>query len=199
MAESTPANEVSRTVLDILQRTGQRFVAQMQREHLSGPTGPTSLSVRTGALRRSLTQTVTAQGDGAALDVSVGSFTAAYARIHEYGGIIRPIRSKYLAIPIGKALTRAGVARFSPRNFPGELHFIRSRKGNKLLVQFIGKGKRRRMEPMFVLKESVTIPARMNFRRTFQQNASRCLEEVRLAVKVLAVPQVRQLRFRKRR
>lgn len=186
-AKPTPAKQFASVVDGILRRCGTRFVSRMQREHTSGPTGPTSLSVRTGALRRSFFFNTTSTGKTARLDVYGGMF-APYARIHEEGGWITPKKAKHLAIPLQAAKTAAGVSRWtSPRNFPGELTFIKSKLGNKLLVKFVGRGKRKRMIPMFVLKDSVFIPPRLNFGRTFEQESERALSELAIAAEFLKV------------
>lgn len=42
-----------------------------------------------------------------------------YAALHEYGGTVRPVTSKYLAIPLTREAKRVG----SPRRFPVKLKF----------------------------------------------------------------------------
>jgi phage gpG-like protein len=59
----------------------------VQTEHLSGPTGPHSLSVRTGALRASVFQEVTETASGVSGKVAY-SADVVYAAIHEFGGVI---------------------------------------------------------------------------------------------------------------
>lgn len=186
--KSIGSGDLPRVIERVLTLGGHRFMARMQREHLSGPTGPDSLSVRTGALRRSLFSTVARHGANAvSLLCSIGS-NAPYARVHEYGATIVPRSAKYLAIPLAAAKTAAGVSRWSsPRDFPGELTFIKSKLGNKLLVKFVGKKKNKRMIPMFVLKDSVTIPPRLNFENTFNQEADRITQEIRLAAKTIKI------------
>ena len=74
-----------------------------------------------------------------------------YARIQEKGDTVRPKRGRFLAIPIGPALTAAGVPRFhSPRDVP-DLVFVQSLRGQPLLVKQ-GTG-----EPWFLLRRKVTI------------------------------------------
>lgn len=68
---------------------------------------------------------------------------------------ITPKKSKFLAIPIGKGLTKAGVARYkSPRDVP-EGFFVKSKAG-KLLFG-IKRGKRGKFRPLFVLVKSVFV------------------------------------------
>lgn len=84
----------------------------------------TSLKVRTGNLRRHFFNHV--EGEGGNRVLTVGVAGVPYARIQEMGGTVRAKNGKYLAIPIGPALTAAGVAKFkSPRMVP-ELVFHRA-------------------------------------------------------------------------
>ena len=71
------------------------------------------------------------------------------ARLHQVGGTVRPKSGKYLAIPLTPEAKRAG----SPRAFTG-LHF-QQRKGSNTALLADAQGK-----PIFLLKTSVTVPAR---------------------------------------
>lgn len=53
------------------------------------------LKVRTGSLLNSIQYKI-AQADKGGMTVSAGSFGVKYARIHEFGGTIRPVRAKAL-------------------------------------------------------------------------------------------------------
>jgi len=122
----------------------------------------TVLKVRSGMLRRSIIGKV--DGDSRIILSAGDGQRVRYAAIHEYGGTIRPKRGKYLAIPVGPALTSSGVARYaSPRDVPG-LTFAQSRKGQPMLVQAqkAGRGKTGRAAGtvMFLLRRQVTIRAR---------------------------------------
>jgi phage gpG-like protein len=115
-----------------------------------------SLHVRSGRLRASVQSEVKEEGVGwdLALRAGGGARDVRYARIHEEGGVIRPVNAKYLAIPLPIARTAAGVSRYaSPRQVPVPLRFAQSKGGNPLLVD--GKGR-----PWFVLRKSVRMPAR---------------------------------------
>lgn len=119
------------------------------RRLLSGPV----LRRRTGVAAASV-RPVPAQADGNTVTGSVGS-NVWYLHFQYTGGTIRPRNARYLAIPIGNALTPAGVSRYpSPRD-AGKLIFIISKAGNKLLVRKRPDGG---LDPLFVLKSSVTIP-----------------------------------------
>jgi phage gpG-like protein len=120
-----------------------------------------SLNVRSGRLRGSVRSEVTDDGsDGwsLALRAGGGAKDVKYANIHEKGGIIRPVKGKYLAIPLPIARTASGVSRYpSPRNVPVPLAFAQSLKGQPLLVESKGKNAGR---PWYVLRTSVRMPAR---------------------------------------
>jgi len=171
---------VHREVQLALDRTGQRIVATMKREGFRG--APSSLAVRTGQLRRGFFANVKMEGNKAKLTVANDT---AYARIHEYGGVITAKNRKYLAIPLSAAKTGAGVARFpgGPRSVP-DLVFIQRRGRNPLLMRPMGKGK---LVPYYVLVRSVKIPARLGMRRTFLKSItgprSDLQTELRQAVK----------------
>lgn len=78
-----------------------------------------------------------------------------YAAIQDRGGVIRA-KKKMLAIPIRGA---GGPGRGQgPRDFNRPLFPIRARSGAVLLMERIGKGKRARMVPRYLLKQSVRIP-----------------------------------------
>jgi hypothetical protein len=102
-----------------------------------------------------------------------------YANILEDGGVIRPVVAKMLAIPIGKALTPAGVARFKPREIISEggydNSFIRrSKAGNLILFGASGKN----ITPLFVLKDSVTIPAFRYMATTVEQTQGQVVNDI---------------------
>jgi phage gpG-like protein len=84
-----------------------------------------------------------------------------YARIQEYGGRITPKKARALAIPIGvegKKAQRRGPLRSQ------NLVLIKSKRGNMLLARVDGK----KITPVFVLKQSVTLPPRPYFRPTMR-------------------------------
>jgi len=92
-----------------------------------------------------------------------------YASIHERGGVIEPVNKKYLAIPLEKTsggrpkfpTPASAAAKFGEKN----VIVIKSKKGNLLIVRLrrvsgSDRGKVIGIEPLFVLKKSVKIPAR---------------------------------------
>ena len=104
---------------------------------------------QTGALENSFSVRFIRSADGENVAAVVSD--SPYAVIQDEGGTILPRRGRHLAIPI----PGAGVPRGKwPRDFArGELTFITSRRGNKLLARVSRNG----IKPMFVLKERVTL------------------------------------------
>jgi hypothetical protein len=100
--------------------------------------GEGALHTRSGDLKRSLGAKVSGAGS-ADLKLRLVSGGIPYARLQEYGGIVRPVRAKFLAIPLDANKTASGQARYpSPRQFiashPGETFFLRS--GSTLLLMW---------------------------------------------------------------
>lgn len=141
-------------------RQSYALTAYVQLRHLTGGTTIDRLAVRTGHLRRS-TVPIRATDDGIEIKGGI-RFGVHYASVHVgprgKKTVIRPRRSKYLAIPLAYAKTKAGVARGAPRDFPGTF-IVRTQAGTLLIAQKLsGKG----ILPLFVLKNMVVIPARIH-------------------------------------
>lgn len=141
------------------------------------------LKRRTGNLAKSMGWRIDKANDGTP-EAIIGSGATLqtnrmiYANILEVGGVIRPVRAKMLAIPIGKALTGAGVARFKPRQITSngyEKSFIRrSKAGNLILFGATGDN----VTPLFVLKDSVTIPAFRYMETTVYETQSKVVDDI---------------------
>lgn len=118
------------------------------------------MRTRTGRLRSSITSFVTQSPQGLDLHLQAGGGRrpVSYAALQEHGGMVRPRRGQFLAIPLPAAQTAAGAlkGRFAVpgglRGVPG-LFLIRSKAGNLLIVQKRGQG----FEPLFVLKRQTTV------------------------------------------
>tara|TARA_R100001230_G_C5630879_1_gene138571 strand:- start:145 stop:732 length:588 start_codon:yes stop_codon:yes gene_type:complete len=117
-----------------------------------------NLRVRTGRLRSSIQARVIPGRPvtGFELRAGGGSAQVSYARIHEYGGTIRPRNSKFLAIPVNdKLFTGTGASRYpSARRAPFPLAYAQSRKGQPLLLHEVTG------EVFYILKKMVKIEAR---------------------------------------
>ena len=125
------------------------------------------LNVRSGFLRRSIAFRV--EGDAAApeLIVSAGGGRGnrgelRYAAIQEYGGTVVPKKGQWLAIPVGPALTPAGVARFATARDVPDLRFIRLPGGGAILAKVKPgkKGQPSQLTVYFDLRRSVTLRGR---------------------------------------
>jgi phage gpG-like protein len=133
------------------------FEGHIIREYYSGRKSESSGLDRTsGALARSWRISQVMRGKGG-LNIAVKLATSsAYARIHEFGGVIRPKRAKALAVPI-----HPHAKNHSPREF-SNLQFIPRKGRAPLLVRAASTktGKNARLEVMYILLKSVTIPKR---------------------------------------
>jgi hypothetical protein len=140
------------SLLDGMRRIGMGIEA-----HVKGKLSGQVLKARTGNLRRALFSRVQTTGrDDVVAIVGVDSTKAPHGRIHEVGGIIRPRRASNLAIPIGEAQTRGGVARFTARQL------VQNPRAFGYTGAFFRKNvlfgnRNRRPVPLFVLKPQVSI------------------------------------------
>jgi hypothetical protein len=132
-------------------------------EYLSGPF-PHRLQPRTGRLRASMRRgdkdnIFQVQRRGTTIQGTLGT-NVVYARIHEFGGIIKPVKGQYLAIPTQLAKTPTGIvkAEFNRplRQIQG-LFLMRSRRGN--LGAYRRRGRRGILERLFSLvRRAVVFP-----------------------------------------
>jgi hypothetical protein len=112
-------------------------------------------------------QTMDAGGD----DKADPMFRMIYADILETGGQILPKTKQFLAIPIGDALTPAGVARFTAQQLKdGQASGYEGSVIIDGIIFGLSETKTRsNMTPLFVLKSSVDIPAFEYMAQTIQQ------------------------------
>lgn len=155
-----------------LQQSGQEFQREMKltrfRRYTSWKNDKDILQSRTGLLNKSFNYEVQG-GSIADLQVRVYSAGTSYANLQEYGGEIKPRNGKYLALPIGKALGPRGIPRKKgPREYPDGFFFT-SKRGNLLFGVRSGRGKRKRIEPLYLLRTSVYVPPRLGFSSTWDR------------------------------
>lgn len=87
--------------------------------------------------------------------------------------VIKPKKSKYLAIPVGPALTPAGVPRFSgPRDSSAPEFRVARSSADTLVLLGSKSGSEDNQEIYFVLKKSVKIPARTRLLTPFVKKRS---------------------------
>lgn len=140
-------DEISQTMSQELYGYMEKFRLRFLRTRLSGRPG---LKRGSGALARSFRTVRDSKGRVTSVSLITDSDVA---RTHEYGETLRG--SPYLTIPLQ---TQYDDVDQVPDGF-----FFVSRKGNLLF----GKREGKSLRPLFVLKESVDIPARMGLRRMF--------------------------------
>lgn len=148
-------------LLSAMRRIGRSLEAYLKARHLSGR-APDSLDARTGTLRRAAFHRVEVGLVGRSVLVRVGldQRKANYGRIHEFGGTIRPRKARKLTIPLKPMLTGKGVARMSAREFMRHPAALRGFVGafiNKRGTAIMGVRDRGGVEPVFALKDSVTL------------------------------------------
>lgn len=93
-----------------------------------------------------------------------------YAAIQELGGDIKPDKAKALTVPIHPDAKGKKASDFN------DLTLIKRKNGPPLLVRITGKGKKQRMDIMFVLLTKVTIPSRPYLRPAVYENKSTILK-----------------------
>ena len=164
------------------------------KENLSGRV----LRVGTGRLRSSTQGTTEAGPDRVTAIARVGGGGVGevpYAAIHEHGGVIRPKRGRFLAIPVGPALQggKNGGAGMWPRDIPG-LTFIPIKGGAQgMLVKRMAVGRSKtktEFVPWFHLVRSVRMPRRPYLRPAAEKAAAtiptRIAEQLRARLEVLS-------------
>jgi len=132
----------------------REFETDIITKQMSGRQGNSGLDVGTGALRRSWH--ITSFGERSSFTVRLGT-SSKYARIHQYGGIIKPKKSKYLAIPLRKEARGK-----SPREFD-DLHIRKVRGKDKFVLI-----KKRARKAHYVLQRSVEMPKRLRILERFR-------------------------------
>lgn len=171
----TPPKPVAPGRLQAIGREwGSTFLARLIQQRLSGRTGDMGLNRRSGNLQRDWNMTSTVSGD--TLDVTVQSSGAAdaYAGLQERGGTVRPVRAKWLWIPLAANLTASGVPRISPAQaMSNGGFFTNARNGGKIFWAYaLTKAARAKTKgslvPLFALKSQVKIPARMGATTLFE-------------------------------
>lgn len=115
------------------------------------------LRARSRGLRNSVEGELGSQGNNLVIRFSVGNARIKYARIHEFGGTIKPKNKRFLKIPLRKG------------TMPDNLTVIRTKKGKLFLVQPVGDGKR--VVKWAILVKQVTIPKRPYFYPSMTETA----------------------------
>ena len=132
------------------------------------------LKVRTGNLRNSLQSRVDMINGKWTASVGSGVRTGGrvpYANILETGGTITPVTKQFLAIPIGDALTPTGVAKFTPTELKDgqATGYAGSVIIGGIIFGIANLKSRSQITPLFVLKRSVEIPAKLYMNITLDE------------------------------
>jgi len=163
MARQIPLAEFPAFIEDVAKETEKQLAAgvlnsaQVLAGHIAETIiteqkAPHPANIRTGALSRSFLEGVKFLGMSRGKVAAKTSSRLPYARIQDLGGIITPKTRQNLSVPLNSS-----AAKRWPRDWGRELFFVKSKRGNKLLVTRSGRGKRARIDPQYVLKHQVYI------------------------------------------
>lgn len=153
------AEAMTRTIkaelLAYLQHVAENL-AQRHGGSYPGGTSASTLSRRSGAAVRSIRRSVAVSG-GTVGEI-VGRIGGVHHLVaHEFGATVKAKNGGWLTIPLPAALNANGTPKKPrARDWPNTF-IIKSKKGNLLIVQKKGRG----ILPLYVLKKSVRIPARL--------------------------------------
>jgi hypothetical protein len=127
-----------------------------------GGTTPTTLSIRSGDSIKSIVASVSVEGS--TFGDIVGHIGGdPFLSVHEFGATIHA-KDKLLTIPLPAALNDHGIPlKKSAREWQNTF-VARSKKGNLLIFQKVGTA----IIPLYVLKTSVVIPARLGMGDTLR-------------------------------
>jgi hypothetical protein len=114
-------------------------------------------------------------GSGASLETE----RMKYANILETGGTIRPVNKQWLTIPTDYAKTSSGVPRFTAQELRrGAGGYNGSVIIDGIIYGYIGQKKQTKLVPLFILKKSVTIPAKSYMAITVDMTAGQVVEDI---------------------
>lgn len=171
------SGEMTAEFVQVMRAFGSDFISDFIRSNLSGRNGAgDGLNRRSGLLANAWNAATATKGSEIETRVWVSGPATEYAKIHEFGGVIRPKDAQNLWIPTKANQTPAGVARISPREAIARGGFISWKRGPvffaKPLVRTAKRDKTHGLVALFILKKSVTIRPRMGattaFRRKFE-------------------------------
>lgn len=129
------------------------------------PEGTTSatLSVRSGAGLRSIKDSIAVT---ATANEVTGSISPAKLTVHEHGATVTAKRAQYLTIPLRAAMDSRGVPLRSKARDWDNTFIARTKRGNLIIFQRQTGG---RIIPLYLLRKSVKIPARLGMADMFEQ------------------------------
>lgn len=175
--KTSPVSNLIRTGPDLIKKVlqAQMRIAQVQAKKnvTGGGKSRDRLNVRSGRLRSSIAVGVERDGD---VHRGIIGTNVVYARIHEKGGEIKPVRTKYLTIPLAAAKTKGGVSRGTARDYQNT--FVKkSKAGNLIIFQKQAGG----LVPLFLLRDRpVEIPARPYLQPSLEKVQPMVMEQIAL-------------------
>lgn len=130
------------------------------------------LEPRTGNTKRAVFTRIDGPDSAPVGVVGVDTKKAPGARIHEFGGTITPKTASNLTIPLAAVLTGNKVARFTAHDVIANPHAF-GYSGTFVAKHIIfGKLGGKLAEPLFLLKKSITLPAREFLKSTLDSQAT---------------------------
>jgi len=128
-----------------------------------GGTTPQTLSKRSGQMLQSIIGSVEVRGQTfTTIQGFIGG--SRIARVQEFGATITPKRAKYLTVPLPAALNENGTPKKQKARDWKNTFVAKSKAGNLIIFQKRGSG----IVPLYVLKNSVTIPPRLGLKKTLE-------------------------------
>jgi hypothetical protein len=131
----------------------------------------TKLGIRSGTLSRSLRHKIIGKNgrklSSLRLRMTVGNSRTPYARIVHDGGTIRARPGGALAVPLPDNLTPAGNVRFKKLRNVSNTFITTSKAGNAIIARKVGRGKKKKLQYLAILKDEVTLRPRPYFVNVF--------------------------------
>lgn len=164
-----------------LRRVAKRIDAQTARVMLRGAAfaagglaATVSRTMGGGALARSFQPTLLEQSRSNIISAALSALPYAGVRDRPRT-VITPVRRKWLAIPIADRLAQGA----SPRDYPSKrLVWYVSKKGNFLVALKHGRGKKARLENLFVLKKEVVQHGIGYIRTSWEENRNEVMSVI---------------------
>lgn len=141
------------------QSFGKSFITDLKSGRLRG----NPIKRRSGNLANGWNDAFIESGNEMEERVFITGPGAAYAKMQEYGGTVRPKKGRFLWIPIAGNVTPTGVPRVTPTEAIERGGFISWKRGPVFFAKPLVKTRKgdttHGLVPLFVLKTSVTIPS----------------------------------------
>jgi len=153
MARTKKLAKVTKETMTLAMRQAQKYA---KKAVSGGGNSKTRLNVRSGRLRSSIAVKISTNG---LRTVGTIGTNVIYARTHEYGATIKPVKAKALTIPTGYLRGKLGSGAVQQRARDFKDTFIMQGYGNAIIAQKTGKTSKS-IKPLFILKNKVKIPKR---------------------------------------